>query len=144
VGAWETESEATVVPGQPPMKCKGTIQGRSLGGYWVISELKSDMMGTPITAVQTLGYDPQAQKYVGTWVDSMMNFMWKYSGTVDSAGKILTLEAEGPNFMQAGKVAKFRDTYEFKTPDHVVLSSAMLGEGGKWVTFMTGNAHRKK
>jgi hypothetical protein len=141
-GEWETESEAVAGPGQPAMKCKGTIQSRMLGGFWVISELKSDMMGTPITAIQTIGYDSQSKKYVGTWVDSMMNYLWKYTGSVDDSGKILTLEAEGPNFVQPGKLAKFRDIYEFKSPDHIVLSSAMQGDDGKWTTFMTGTARR--
>ena len=144
VGEWETESEASMGPGQPAMKCKGTISARSLGGFWVVSELKSDMMGTPMTAIQTVGYDPQTKKYVGSWVDSIFNYMWKYQGTVDETGKILTLEAEGPNFMAAGKMTKFRDVYEFKTPDHVVLSYGMQGEDGKWITFMTGNSRKKK
>ncbi len=144
VGEWESASEASMGPGQPAMKCEGTINSRALGGFWVVSELKSEMMGIPITAVQTIGYDPQSKKYVGTWVDSMMDHMWTYQGTVDKTGKILTLEAEGPNLMQAGKLAKYRDVYEFKTQDHMVLSSSMQDEDGKWVTFMTGNARRKK
>ncbi len=144
VGEWESESEAFMGPGQPAMKCKGTINSRSLGGFWVVSEMKSEMMGMQITGIQTIGYEPQPKKYVGTWVDSMMGYMWKQVGTIDETGKILTLDAEGPNFMQAGKLAKFRDVYEFKTRDHIVLSSSMKGDDGKWVTFMSGNARRKK
>lgn len=144
VGEWEAESEAAMGPGQPPMKCKGTTSSRMLGDFWVVSESKSDMLGKSITAIQTIGFDPQSKKYVGTWVDSMMNHLWKYEGTVDSTGKILTLEAEGPNFMQADKLAKFRDAYEFKSKDHIVATSSMLGDDGKWVTFMTGNIRRKK
>jgi hypothetical protein len=126
------------------MKCKGTIHSRMLGGFWVVSEMKADMMGMPMTAIQTIGYDPESKKYVGTWVDSMLSHMWKYSGTIDPAGKKLTLEAEGPNFMHEGKLTKFRDAYEFKAKDHIVMTSSMLGEDGKWTTFMTGNARRKK
>ena len=117
---------------------------RMLGGFWVVSEMKIEAMGTQETALQTIGYDPQAKKYVGTWVDSMVNHMWKYEGTVDDSGKILTLKAEGPNFMVAGKLAKFRDVYEFKSKDEIATSSQMLGEDGKWVTFMTGTSRRKR
>ena len=60
VGEWESDSEASMGPGQPAMKCKGTIQTRSLGGFWVISELKSEMMGMSITAVQTIGWPTTA------------------------------------------------------------------------------------
>lgn len=144
VGEWESESEASMGPGQPAMKCKGTTRSRMLGGFWMVSEAKAEMLGTTVNAVQTIGYDPQSEKYIGTWVDSMMNYMWRYEGTVDETGKILTLEAEGPNFMDEGKTAKFRDAYEFKSKDHIVATSSMLDEDGKWVTFMTGNVRRKK
>lgn len=92
--------------------------------------------------LQTIGYDSAKKKYVGTWVDSMMNHLWIYEGTVDESGTKLTLEAEGPNFMSDGKLARFRDAYEFKTPDHILVSSSMLGEDGKWTTFMTGESKR--
>lgn len=143
-GEWETESEGTMGPGQPPVKCKGTMSSRMLGNFWVMSELKGNMMGVQTLGIQTIGYDAAAKKYVGTWVDSMMDHLWKYSGTVDAAGKTLTLEADGPNFLQPGKLSKFRDVYEFKSKDHIVATSSMQGEDGKWVTFMTGNLRRKK
>ena len=144
VGDWETQSEGSAGPGQPPMKCEGVMTTRMLGGFWVVNELKGDMMGIPMTGIQTIGYDPAKKKYVGTWVDSMMNYMWKYEGVIDESGKRLTLEAEGPNFIAEGKVTKFRDAYEFESPDHIIATSSMLAEDGKWVTFMTGDMRRKK
>lgn len=144
VGEWQTESEGSMGPGQPTIKCTGTIHSRKLGPFWIVSEMNTEMMDTRITGVQTIGYDAKAKKYVGTWVDSMMDHMWQYEGTVDPSGKTLTLEAEGPNFMSEGKVTNFRDAYEFKSENHIVMTSSMLGDDGNWVTFMTGNARRKK
>ncbi len=143
VGEWESVSEASFEPGQPPMKCSATIKAKMLGGFWMVSETQSEMLGTKVEAVQTIGYDPEKQKYVGSWVDSMVNHMWKYEGSVDASGKLLTLEAEGPNFMTSGKLTMYRDAYEFKTKDHIVATSSMRGEDGKWVVFMTGHVHRK-
>jgi hypothetical protein len=131
-------------PDQPPMKCKGTMSSRMLGGFWLVSESKTEMPGFAIQALQTIGYEPKSKKYIGTWVDSMLNHMWRYEGAVDTSGKILTLEAEGPNFMLEGKLSRFRDAYEIKSKDHVVVTSSMLGEDGKWATFMTGQCRRKK
>ena len=141
VGQWETISECIVGPGQPPMKCEGSIDSKMLGEFWVLNQTEGTMAETTVTALQTLGYDPQKKKYIGTWVDSMVNHMWKSEGTVD--GSTLTLEAEGPNFMAAGKLAKFRDIYEFKSANEIALSSSILGEDGKWITFVTGTAKRK-
>jgi hypothetical protein len=142
VGEWTSESDAKAGPDQPPIKCKGTMSSRMLGGFWVVSEVKSDMGEIKVNAVQTIGYDPEKKKYVGTWVDSMTNHMWHYEGTIDESGKKLTLEAEGPNFMSAGQTAKYRDAYEFKSEDHIVATSSMQGDDGKWVTFMTGDVRR--
>jgi hypothetical protein len=144
VGEWETQTEASAGPGQPEMKCQGTMSARMLGGFWIVSQWNTEMMGMRVSAVQTIGYDGESKEYIGTWVDSMLNHVWKYQGSVDASGKILTLEAEGPNFMQGGKSAKFRDAYEFKSKDHIVMTSSMQDEDGNWVTFMTGDVRRKQ
>ena len=46
--------------------------------------------------------------------------------------------------MDGGKLTKFRDSYEFKSPDHIISTSEILGADGKWITFMSGESHRKK
>ncbi len=144
VGEWETSSEATFAPGMPPLKCEGKETVRKLGGFFTVSEHVGNFTGTEFTGVMTLGYDAEQKKYIGTWVDSMTNHMWHYVGTMDDAGKVLTLEAEGPNPLAAGKKTKFRDVIEIKSKDHKVMTSSMLGEDGKWVEFMTANYKRKK
>lgn len=143
VGEWETEMD-TSGPGEKPMTCKGTMSSKMLGGFWIVSEIETEMMGAPMKGLQTIGYDPKSKKYIGTWVDTMMNHLWKYSGSVDEKGKTLTLEADGPSFTGDDKLAKYRDAYEFKSKDHIVMTSSAQGEDGKWVIFMTGNLKRKK
>ena len=144
VGEWTTDMKATMGPDQPEMTCRGTLSSRSLGGFWVLNETVGDMVGEPMSSVQTIGYDESTKKYVGTWVDSMTSFMWKYEGSIDKSGKVLTLDAEGPNFMEPGSMTKFQDIYEFKTSDEILMSSRMLGSDGKWVTFMSGTVKRVK
>ena len=143
VGEWDTEGEANMGPGQPAIKCTGTETVRALGKFWTITENTTTMMEMPMTGVMTLGYDPEKKKYIGTWVDSMTSHLWHYEGTVDAAGKVLTLEAEGPNPAAPGTTAKFRERIEFKSKDHKVFTSSMESDG-QWVTFVTMNAKRKK
>jgi hypothetical protein len=144
VGEWEVESEMVMEPGKPPVKCAGTETARTLGGFWLVGELKGDFLGTPVTGVMTVGYDPAKKKYVGTWVCSMEGNLWQYEGTVDSAGKVLTLNTEGPDMSKPGKTCKMRDVLEVKGPDLVVITSHMQTEDGKWVQFGTMNKKRKK
>ncbi|MEQ1906094.1 MAG: DUF1579 domain-containing protein [Pirellulaceae bacterium] len=143
VGEWAFESAATMSPGQPEIKSKGKMKSRGLGEMWVLNEITMPIPGAEIIGVQTLGYDPAKKKYVGSWVDSMTNHMWVYEGTVDAAGKKLTLEADGPNFMAPGKTTKFRDEYEFKSADQVIATSSMRGDDGKWIIFMNGTMTRE-
>lgn len=143
-GDWESTGKTAAAPGQDAVTCTATIHNKMVGGFWLVSEAKSEMMGVNFTAIQTIGYDEKSKKYMGTWIDSMMNYMWKYEGSVDKTGKILTLEAEGPNFLKPGTTGKFRDIYEFKSDDHIASISQMQGEDGKWITFMTGSMKRKK
>ena len=143
VGAWEVTSEG-MMEGQPPVESKGTMNSRMLGGFWTLNEMKTEFGEVTVHGVQTIGYDAEKEKYVGTWVDSMFNYMWHYEGSVDQAGTTLTLEAEGPDLSRPGEMTQFQDIYEFKSDDHIVATSKMLTGDGEWVTFMVGQMHRKK
>ncbi|MBA3315544.1 MAG: DUF1579 domain-containing protein [Planctomycetota bacterium] len=142
-GEWDTTAEMKM-EGQPAMTCKGSESARMLGGFWLVSEGKANPMGMQMESLMTLGYDAKSKKYVGTWADSMNEHMWKYEGTLDPTGKILTLETEGPNFFAGGKMTKFKDILEIKDKNHKALSSQIQMEDGTWVTFMTGTYTRKK
>jgi Protein of unknown function (DUF1579) len=144
VGDWTYETEALMGPDQPPEKSSGTESVRSLDGLWILAEGQGEMPGCgAVTTILTLGYDPQKQRYVGTWVGSMMNYLWIYDGEMDAAGQVLTLSAEGPSMMADDKMGKYRDVIEFKSDDHRVLTSHMLGNDGQWHQFMTANYRRK-
>jgi hypothetical protein len=144
VGEWTYEGEAMMGPDKPSMKSQGTETVRSLGGLWIVAEGQGEMPDCgPATTLMSLGYDPQQKKYVGTWIASMMNRLWIYSGELDASQKVLTLETEGPDMVNEGKTAQYRDVIEFHSDDHRTLSSYALGEDGKWVRFMTAHYHRK-
>lgn len=142
VGEWEADSEVTHVPGEPPMACNSVIKTRALGDLWVVSELKTEAAGASVNALQTIGFDTQQGKFIGSWIDSMFDHMWRYEGSLDDSGRILTLEADGPDLFGGDKPTKYRDVYEFQTDDHVVVKSMALKDG-EWVTFAHGNARRK-
>jgi hypothetical protein len=100
--------------------------------------------GGAATTLMTVGYDPRTGRYVGTWIGSMMAHLWIYDGELDAAGRILTLEAEGPHMTVEGKLARYRDAIELEGADRRLLRSRMLGDDGEWREFMVAHYRRKR
>lgn len=143
VGEWNTSVEVYGQPGQPPEKMTGTESARAIDGFWILTEDKGSYMDKPFTGIGILGYNASKKRFVGSWVDSMSDHLWIYEGMLDSSGKILTMEAEGPNPTAPGEMVKIRDTWEVKDKDHRVLTSSMQGKDGAWVKTMTIDYQRQ-
>ena len=142
VGEWDSECEMFKEEGKPSEKSKGSESGKMLGDFWAVMKNKGQFQGKEFVGVFTLGYDPDKKSFVGTWYDNMSHYLWQYTGKVDSAGKILTLESEGPCPGHGGKIMKVREILEIKTPEHKVFTS-MIEKDGKWVKGMVIN-YRKR
>lgn len=139
VGEWTVEGECQMGPDQPPMKTTGQETVRPLGGFWIIGE-GSGMCSSIIT----LGYDPVAKRFVGTFIAAEMTHLWPYNGSLDASGQKLTLDSEGPSFAGDGTMLKYQDIIEFITDNHRTLSSQYLGDDGQWKHFMTAHYRRSK
>jgi hypothetical protein len=144
IGEWTYEGEATMAPGKPAEKFKGVESVRSLGGLWIVAEGKGEAPdGSEATMIMTIGFDGQKNRYVGTWIGSMMTHLWVYDGELDAAGKVLTLNSEGPDMAVAGKTARYKDVIEFREDDQRVLTSHVQDKEGKWHKLMTANYRRR-
>ncbi|MFO1448437.1 MAG: DUF1579 domain-containing protein [Opitutaceae bacterium] len=145
VGTWTFESESVGEPGQPNSKQHGTESVKSIGDLWIIGEGQGDMPGGgTATMMITLGFNPVRNRFVGTWVGSMMSHLWVYDGELDASGRVLTLHSEGPSFTDPTKLAKYQDIIEVITDDHRSLTSRSRGEDGSWTPFMTAHYRRVK
>lgn len=144
IGEWSSETEYVMGSDQTPSTLKGSEVVRSLDGIWIVIEGEGDMpeSGTGRT-LMTLGYDPQSDRYVGTFIGSMMTHLWVYNGSLDAEEKILVLDTEGPNFSESS-MTKYKDSIEFVNDDHRIMTSQILNDDGNWLQFMTTNYHRQK
>ena len=143
-GEWNCVAETVPAPGQEPFKCEGTETAKIVGGFWLVSEGKATMMGTPVSSLLTIGYDPKNKKYVGTFLCSVDSTLWNYVGAMDESGKKLILETEGPSPLDPSKKAKFRETLELKDKDFKTFTSEMQKDDGGWMTFVKMEYRRKK
>lgn len=146
VGEWTYEATAPGEAGKPPERATGTETVRSLGGVWFLAEGEGEMPGGGhVTSVMTIGFDPQKQRYVGTWIASAMTHLWVYEdGELDAAERTLTLSATGPSMTGDGRTARYKDVIELRSDDHRVLTGWVLGDDGKWQQLMTAEYRRKK
>ena len=142
VGEWESEAECFMDPDGPPVKCSGRERIRALGGFWVVSEIEADMKNRPFRTLQILGFDPHKERFIGSWIDTMTSYMWRYEGTLNETGNTLILDTEGPCPMHSGKLSKFREMLELRDRDHKVYTSSILDEDGHWTTCLVANGHR--
>jgi hypothetical protein len=154
VGQWTVEGECSMGPDQPTMKSTGTETVRSVGGLWTLGEGRGEWTlgedrgempgGGEMTSYMTLGYDPAQKRFVGTFIASEMTHLWIYNGALDAAGKVLTLDAEGPDFSGGPGMVKWQDIIEFVSDDHRTLKSRLQRPDGKWQNFMSAQYRRKK
>jgi len=141
VGEWTYESEMQGPEGT--VKYTGSETVRSLGGLWVIGEGTGEMPGGgSATMIITLGYDTEAQKFVGTWIGSMMTKMWVYDCEMDPDGRTLRLNAEGPSMSGSGKIVQYQDSVEVVDENTRKFYGRVQDDDGNWVTFMTANYRR--
>lgn len=145
VGDWTYEHPMEARPGEPPSVVTGTERVRSIGGLWVVAEGQGEMPGGgPSTSVMTLGYDPEKDRFVGTWIGSMMTHLWTYDGSLDEGERVLTLNSQGPSFDGSGKLVSYQDVIEFLDEDRRTLTGRMLTDGGQWQEFMRVEYRRRK
>ena len=144
VGDWTSTSGCETAPDQPDGSSLGAEHVRALGELWVILEGTGTLPGGGEARMQmTLGYDPETNGFLGTWVGSMMTHMWVYRGTLDDDQKVLTRETEGPSFTGDGKTARYRDVITLVSANERTLTSFGLQPDGSWSQMMQATYRRK-
>jgi hypothetical protein len=89
------------------------------------------------------GTEP-AETLTGTESVRSLGGLWVLAegqGDMPGGGKAQMI-IDGPDFSTPGKMAKYRDVIEFKSDDHRVLTSHLLGDDGEWHQFMTADYRR--
>ena len=144
LGNWTFAGEADIAPGEPPVRNSGTQTVRPLGDLWILAEGESEMPGGAGIGrtIITLGYDTARQRYLGTFIGSMMTHLWIYDGAFDEATQTLTLTAEGPAMDDSGGTATYQDIIELKSPDHYLFKAQVREADGSWKQFMVADYRR--
>jgi hypothetical protein len=145
VGEWTYEYTIPAHGAHAAHTVVGSETVRSLGGIWIVGEGRGEASGGGVdTSMITLGFDPEKARFVGTWVGSMMPYLWLYEGELDPQGRVLTLNSTGPSMAGDGTTTQYQDIIELVSPDHRTLTARVLETVGTWKEFMTMTYRRRK
>lgn len=137
IGDWNIEHRCQMPDGSKS-KTHGKMTCRSLGGMWLISESEGiSPEGHAWSSIMTVGFDTVIERFVGTFVGSMMSNVWHYQGDLDKSQRRLPLECEGPKFDGVG-TCQYRDTIEIVDPNRWLFTSEFQDEAGQWTKFLDG------
>ncbi len=120
-GSWTTRTKSWSVPDAPPAESTGACERKLiLNGHYLQEEYSGDMMGIPFTGISILGYNNHTKKYETTWCDSLSTAIFKFEGTANRAGNIITQEcryddpARGPAVWRTVTRVRDDNTVEFE------------------------------
>lgn len=137
VGTWAFEGKSDMGSPEADRPYAGTETVEPLGDFWVICRMRTENAdGSVDESVMTLGYDPNRARFVGSFVSGAMSYQWLYEGTLDEAGRVLTLAGEGPGMEPGEAMADYRDAIILDGPDRRMLTSAVATADGGWNEFM--------
>lgn len=147
VGQWTFEAEMFGGPDQPSMKTKGKETVRMFGDNWLIAEGVGEMpcpeseTSVGYTCL-TLGYSPEKQAIIGTWIGSMMNHMWIYEGSLDPEKGLVVLNTTGPKCDGSSGNANYRESVQLVSSEERLFFSAVQTDDGEWVNMMKATYRR--
>lgn len=142
-GHWTTQVKAWFAPGQPAAESTGTMDvAPILGGRYVESVHKGQMMGQPFEGREIDGYDNVAGQYVSSWIDNMGTGVLMLTGQADASGKVVTMTGDFVDPATHKKMT-YKGVSTLVDDDTMRYESYMVA-GGKEAKVMEITAKRSK
>jgi hypothetical protein len=145
VGHWNTTTKMWMAPGAPPSESKGTMDSElTMGGRYLVSRHKGDMMGMHFEGQETDGYDNMTGKYVTSWIDNMGTGIMNLTGSCDDADcKSVTMSGDMIDPMTKEK-GTYKSVTTWLTPASFKYEAYWSGtKGGEPVKMMEVTATKK-
>jgi hypothetical protein len=142
-GSWTTKTRAWMEPDKPPMEGTGICEQKMLlGGRYLQQEYTGEMMGSPFTGINLIGYDNHTKKYVSTWVDSMSTGIYFFEGTASPDGKTITQESSYDDPVRGSTV--WRSVTRIVNDNTLEYEMFLTTKGGKEEKMMEMTVSRKQ
>lgn len=133
VGQWKADMRWEASSMGPAGQSTGTeTVEEGPGGQSHLSDFKGEIEGQPFEGHGVTSYDPQAQRYVTVWTDSMVPGVMVLEGKKRGEDLVFEGKAPGPE----GKLIKHRSTLSDMSEDSYRMTMERQ-ENGKWVKSFT-------
>ncbi|MGE5414562.1 MAG: DUF1579 domain-containing protein [Syntrophomonadaceae bacterium] len=144
VGTFDAKVRTWMDPSKPPDDSVGTsVNSWVLGDRYVQMKYEGVFLGETFNGIGYMGYDNVSKKYQGSWMDTASTGMMLSNGTMDSAGKVLTLKATTSD-PATGKVTTSDEKITIADADHHTLEMWGKTPDGKNFKMMEIQYTRKK
>jgi hypothetical protein len=146
VGTFETKVRTWMDPdpNKPPEDTAGSsVNTWALGDRYVQMKYEGIMMGETLNGVGFVGFDNVSKKYESTWMDTAGTGMMWSTGTMDAAGKVLSMKAT-VNDPSTGKPSPVDTKITITDNDHHKLEMWGKNPAGKMAKIMEIEYTRKK
>lgn len=91
-GEWTFTSRVWLEAGAPPSEGTGSATSTMvLGGRYLQSAYRGDLVGVAFEGFGLLGYDNTTEQYQAVWLDNMSTTLMFLTGAFDDASRTLTL-----------------------------------------------------
>jgi hypothetical protein len=133
VGDWDVDISTWQDPMAKPQMSKGTAKNTLiLDGRYVKSDFEGMMGEMKFQGLEIIGYDLFKKMYTTFWVDSMSTSFLATTGTINTAGNVLTETGMSPDPMTDGKtMQKYRNVTTFISDGKYKFEMFMVMPDGK-------------
>jgi len=142
-GSWTTRTRTWAGPENLHTESMGTCEQKMLlGGRYLHQEYTSEMMGSPFTGINLLGYDNHTQKYVSIWIDSMSTGIYYFEGTASEDGRTISQESSYHDPVRGP--LQWRSVTRIVDDNTLVYEAYITPKGGREEKMMEMTVTRKK
>ncbi len=142
-GNWTTRSRGWMEPDKPPMESSGTCEQKMiLGGRYLRQEYTGDMMGTPYTGINILGYNNHTKTYESVWIDTMGTGVFYFVGAASRDGRTITQECRYDDPVRGP--ARWRTKTRIKDDNTIEFEMFLTPKGKKEEKMMEMTIARKE
>lgn len=134
-GKWNVKTTFWMAPGGEPTVSEGTSENEMImGGRYMVSKYKGNMMGMPFEGMAIEAYDNAVKKFMSTWIDNMGTGIMYMTGTWDEAAKQITYTGKTVEPVTGGWI-DIREVLRFNADGTTTME--MYGPGADGKEFKT-------